>query len=423
MAYEFKLPDLGEGLTEGEIVKWLVKVGDSIEEGQTFVQVETDKAVIEIPSPKKGVVLQVLATEGATVEVGQVILVIGEPGEKIEAAAEPERVEKPPSVGVVGELEEAPEEPAPPVPEKAEKPPPAPVKGEVLATPAVRKLARELKVDLGTVVGSGPQARITKDDVQKAAEKGEAEPPKEEVRAARKYDMYGFVERVPLRGMRKTIAYAMAKSKSTAAHVTTMDEADITALVELREKEKEQAAKKGVHLTYFPFVIKAVVAALEEHPYLNASLDDDTEEIILKKYFNIGVAVDTKDGLMVPVVKNAKDKSILKLAGELTELSEKARSRTIDLADLKGGTFTITNYGSVGGTYGSPIINYPEVAILGVGRIMEKPVVVDGKIEIRKMLPLSLSFDHRVIDGAEAARGMNTIIDHLEDPDLILLEG
>jgi len=283
-------------------------------------------------------------------------------------------------------------------------------------------LARELKIDLGAIEGSGPGGRVTKEDAQKAAEKAKEEPPKAEIKAARKYDMYGFVERVPLRGMRKTIARSMAKSKSTAAHVTAMDEADITQLVELREKEREKAAKKGVRLTYLPFVIKAVVAGLEEHPYLNASLDDENEEIILKKYFNIGVAVDTKDGLMVPVVKNAREKSILRLADELLKLSEKARSRTIDLADLKGGTFTITNYGAVGGTYGSPIINHPEVAILGIGKILEKPVVRDGEIEIRKTLPLSLSFDHRVIDGAEAARFMNTIIDHLEDPDLILLE-
>jgi pyruvate dehydrogenase E2 component (dihydrolipoamide acetyltransferase) len=328
---------------------------------------------------------------------------------------------------VVGVLEEAPEE-------TGQKPEKAPVEAvpqrhegrvEVLAMPAVRKYARELNVDLTTIKGSGPRGRITKEDVQKAAEKKEEEKPPEKVeavQAARKYDMYGYVERVPLRGMRKTIARAMVKSKYTAPHVTAMDEADITRLAALRAREKEKVAEKGIHLTYLPFVIKAVVAGLEEHPYVNASLDDEDEEIILKKYFNIGVAVDTKDGLMVPVVKNAKEKSILQLANELTQLSEKARSRTIDLADLKGGTFTITNYGAVGGIFGSPIINHPEVAILGLGRILEKPVVVEGKIEVRKMLPLSLSFDHRVVDGAEAARFLNTVIDHLEDPDLILLE-
>lgn len=421
MAYEFKLPDLGEGLTEGEIVEWLVKEGDPVEEDQVFVKVETDKAVLEIPSPRKGMVLRMGPAEGETVQVGQVILVIGEEGEKPVPLTKPDRAEKRPSVGVVGELEEAPEEEEEGVP--AEAMPTRPGKRvEVLAMPAVRKLARELKVDLRTIKGSGPQGRITKEDVQKASEKREEKPPEKVVKAARKYDMYGYVERVPLRGMRKTIARAMVRSKYTAPHVTAMDEADITRLVALREKEKEKAAKKGIHLTYLPFVVKAVMAGLEEHPNVNATLDDENEEIILKKYFNIGVAVDTKDGLMVPVVKNVKEKSILQLADELTKLSEKARSRIIDLADLKGGTFTITNYGAVGGIYGSPIINYPEVAILGLGRIQEKPVVVEGRIEVRKMLPLSLSFDHRVVDGAEAARFLNTVIDHLEDPDLILLE-
>lgn len=425
MAFEFKLPDLGEGLTEGEIVQWLVKEGDRIEEGQVFVKVETDKAVLEIPSPRKGTVLRTGAAEGQTVQVGQVILVIGEEGEKPAPMVKPEVAQKRPSVGVVGELEEAPEET-----EIVEKRAPAeaitrpPTGGtQVLAMPAVRKAARELKVDLRTVKGSGPGGRITREDVEKASEKERERPPEERaVKAARKYDIYGYVERVPLRGMRKTIARAMVRSKYTAPHVTAMDEADVTRLAALREREKERAAAKGIRLTYLPFVIKAVVGGLEEHPYVNATLDDENEEIVLKKYFNIGVAVDTKDGLMVPVVKNAKEKSILQLAEELTGLSEKARSRTIDLADLKGGTFTITNYGAVGGIYGSPIINYPEVAVLGLGRILEKPAVVEGRIEIRKMLPLSLSFDHRVVDGAEAARFLNTVIDHLEDPDLILLE-
>ncbi|NIS61965.1 MAG: 2-oxo acid dehydrogenase subunit E2 [Proteobacteria bacterium] len=425
MAFEFKLPDLGEGLTEGEIVEWLIKEGDLIEEGQVFVKVETDKAVLEIPSPRKGIVIRIEGGAGETVQVGEVILVIGEEGEKPKAAAaRTEEAEKHPSVGVVGVLEEAPEGGE----EKEERVsteaiPMRPAKRvEVLAMPSVRRLARELKVDLTTITGSGPQGRITKEDVQKASEKREEKPPEKAVKAARKYDMYGYVERLPLRGMRKTIARAMVKSMYTAPHVTATDEADVTRLVALREREKGKAAEKGIHLTFLPFLIKAVVAGLEEHPYVNASLDDENEEIVLKKYFNIGVAVDTKDGLMVPVVKNAKEKSILRLADELTKLSEKARSRTIDLADLKGGTFTITNYGAVGGIFGSPIINYPEVAILGVGKLQEKPAVMEGKIEVRKLLPLSLSFDHRVVDGAEAARFMNTVIDHLEDPDLILLE-
>ena len=428
MAFEFKLPDLGEGLTEGEIVKWLVKVGDSIEEGQVFVQVETDKAVIEIPSPRKGVVLKLGAAEGQTVPVGQVIIIIGEAGETLEAVPKPKEIKERPSVGVVGELEEAPEEEEvkggeEKIPPKA--PAPALERGEILAVPMVRKLASDLQVDLRTVRGSGPQGRITKEDVQKAARERkplEKEIPEKAIKPARKYDSYGYIERVPLRGMRKTIAQAMVKSKSTIPHAAGLDEADITQLVALKTKAKERAAQKKIHLTILPFVIKAVVTALEEHPYANSSTDDESGEIILKKYYNIGVAVDTKDGLMVPVVKNAEGKNILQLAAELIELSEKARNRTIDLADLKGGTFTITNFGAMGGIYGFPIIHYPEAAILGMGKIVEKPIVVEGKIEIRKILPLSLSFDHRVVDGAEAVRFMNTVIELLEDPGLILME-
>ncbi len=237
-----------------------------------------------------------------------------------------------------------------------------------------------------------------------------------------KLDSYGSIERIPLKGMRKTISQAMVKSKTTIPHAAGIDEADVTQLLALKSRAKEKAAQKKIHLTILPFVIKAVVSALQEHPYLNASLDDESSEIILKKYYNIGVAVDTKDGLMVPVVKNVRGKNVFQLAEELAVLSDKARSRTIDLADLKGGTFTITNYGAMGGIFGFPIIHHPEVAILGMGKILEKPLVIDGKIEIRKVLPLSLSFDHRVVDGAESVRFLNTVIDFLEDPGLILLE-
>jgi pyruvate dehydrogenase E2 component (dihydrolipoamide acetyltransferase) len=430
MAFEFKLPDLGEGLTEGEIVKWLVKLGDSIEEGQSFVQVETDKAVIDIPSPRKGVVLKLGAAEGETVQVGRVIIVIGEPGETVEAASKTKKEAKArPSVGVVGELEEAPEEPGKrilqrPAPVKPIPPPPA-KPAQILAVPMVRKLAGDLKVDLQTVKGSGPQGRITKEDVLKASKERKAPPkeiPAKEVKETPTSDVHGVVERIPLRGLRRTIAQAMAKSKSTIPHAAGIDEADITQLVALKARAKERAAQKKIRLTFLPFVMKALVAALQEHPYLNASLEDEKGEIILKKYYNIGVAVDTKDGLMVPVVKNVRGKNIFLLAAELEALSEKARSRTVDLADLKGGTFTITNFGAMGGIFGFPIIHHPEVAILGMGKIYDKPMVVEGKIEIRKVLPLSLSFDHRVVDGAEAVRFMNTVIQLLEDPGLILLE-
>lgn len=417
MAFEFKFPDIGEGLTEGEIVRWLVKEGDEVKEGQPLVEVETDKALAEIPCPKTGVILKILAKEKEIVKVGQVIVIIGEQGESF--AVPPE---KPKSVGVVGELEEAPEE-IPIVAAKTEPAKPALVSEHVLATPAVRGLAKELGVDINQVRGSGPEGRVLEKDVRQFAE-SQRKPlePEKKITKVKKYDLYGYVDRIPLRGVRRSIAKAMVKSKYTAPHVTTIDEADVTELWKIREKEKKVAEKKGIKLTILPFIIKAAIAGLMEHPYLNATLDDENEEIILKKYFNIGVATDTPEGLMVPVVKNAKDKSILQIAQELTQLVEKARNRTIDLADLKGGTFTITNFGALGGIYGTPIINHPEVAILGVGKIKEMPVVRNGRMVVRKILPLSLSFDHRVVDGAEGARFLNTVIARLEDPNLILLE-
>ena len=419
MPFEFKFPDIGEGLTEGEIVRWLVKEGDEVKEGQPLVEVETDKALAEIPSPKTGVILKILAKEKEIVKVGQVIVVIGEKGEALTVSPP-----KPKSVGVVGELEEAPEE-APAVAARAEAARPTFVSPHAMATPAVRALAKELGVDINKVKGTGPEGRVLEKDIRQAAEakeKGVEVKPVEAPKKVRKYDLYGYVDRIPLRGVRRSIAKAMVKSKYTAPHVTTMDEADVTELWKIREKEKKAAEKKGIKLTILPFIIKAVLAGLKEHPYLNATLDDEDEEIILKKYYNIGMATDTSEGLMVPVVKNAVDKSILQLAEELTQLAEKARNRTIDLADLKGGTFTITNYGALGGIYGTPIINHPEVAILGTGKIKDTPVVRDEKVEVRKILFLALSFDHRVVDGAEAARFLNTVIARLEDPDLILLE-
>ena len=424
MPFEFKFPDIGEGLTEGEIVRWLVKEGDGIKEGQPLVEVETDKALAEIPSPRTGVILKLMAKEKEVVKVGQVIVVIGEKGEAV--AAPPPRPSapsaKPKSVGVVGELEEAPEETA----AVAARVPPMKsvlVSEHALATPAVRALARELGVDINKVQGTGSEGRVLEKDVRQLAE-GKAKPVEEVKKPAkaRKYDLYGYVERIPLRGVRRSIAKAMVKSKYTAPHVSAMDEADVTELWQIREKEKKVAEGKGIKLTILPFVIKAVIAGLTEHPYLNATLDDESEEIILKKYFNIGLATDTPEGLMVPVVKLAKEKSVFELAQESAQLADKARNRTIDLADLKGGTFTITNYGAVRGIYGTPIINHPEVAILGIGRIQDRPVVRDEKVVIRKILPLSLSFDHRVVDGAEAARFLQTVIARLEDPDLILME-
>ncbi len=381
MPFDFILPDLGEGITEGEIRKWLIKKGDSVEEHQMVLEIETDKAVVEVPSPRKGKVLQINREEGEVAKVGDVLLTLSEEGESIE--------EKPRSVSVVGVLPE----------------------DEILATPAVRTLAKELNIRLETLKGSGPGNSITRDDVLNAAQQ-----------TVKAEDPYGAIERIPIRGVRRTISKNLITSQKTTAFVTGMDEADVTELWNMREREKKSLLEKGIRLTFLPFFIKTVQHALTEHPLLNASVDEEKEEIITKKYFNIGVAVDTADGLMVPVIKNADKKTILDLAKEIQDLSKKARDRKITLDEMKGSTFTITNYGPFGGTFATPIINYPDVAILGTGKISDRPWVKNGQIMIRKILPLSLTFDHRVTDGVDAARFLSKVVQYLEDPALLFIE-
>ena len=389
MPYDFVLPDLGEGITEGEIRRWLVKEGDAVEEHQTVLEIETDKAVVEVPSPKKGRVTKIHKEIADIAKVGEVLMTIADVGEAVEE--KPKEEERPKSVSVVGVL-----------PEEEE---------EVLAAPAVRALAKELGVKLESIKGSGPGGSITKDDVTEASEKGK-----------KTEDQYGAIERLAIKGLRRTIAKNLIMSQKTTAFVTGMDEADITELWSLKEREKKALIEKGVHLTFLPFFIKAVHHALTEHPLLNASVDEGREEIIIKNYYNIGVAVDTPDGLMVPVIKNAGKKTILELASEIQDLSVKARERKIRLEEIKGSTFTITNYGHFGGWFATPIINYPDVAILGTGKISDKPWVKDGKIVIRKILPLSLTFDHRVTDGVDSAKFLSKVIQYLEDPVLLFIE-
>lgn len=396
MAYDFRLPDLGEGITEGEIRKWLVSDGDVVEEHQAVVEIETDKAIVEVPSPRKGTVASIRKQEGEIVKVGEVLMTIAEAGEALQEqplSAKQEKA-KPKSVSVVGELPEAEEE-----------------ETAVLAMPAVRAYAKELGVDLAAVKGSGPGGSITKEDVKSARERKQVQK-----------DAFGPVERQPLRGLRRTVAKNLAASQQKTVFVTGMEEADITDLWELREREKKALEQKGVHLTFFPFFMKAVQHALGEHLMLNASIDDEAEQIVLKRYVNIGVAVDTPEGLMVPVVRDVEKKTILQLAAEIQDLGQRARERKITLDEMKGGTFTITNYGHFGGMFATPIINYPEVAILGTGRISEKPWVKDGQVVIRKILPLSLTFDHRVTDGVDASGFLAKVVRYLEDPGLLFIE-
>jgi pyruvate dehydrogenase E2 component (dihydrolipoamide acetyltransferase) len=402
MPTDFKFPDIGEGITEGEIVKWQVKEGDRVEEHQTIASIETDKAIADIPSPRSGIILKIHHKEGDIVKVGETLVTIGEQSETIE---KPQELPSRPTASVVGVLEE---------PHTV-----SPRPTRIAATPATRRLARELAVDLTEIAGTGLQGRITEDDIRKFAQSK-----KEKIQVAtkptEKRDTYGCYDVVPMKGVRRSTAKRMVQSFRTAVHVTHMDEADVTELVAFREKQNKIAEKRGVHLTYMPFIVKAVVAALKQYPYLNSSVDDEHEEITLKKYYNIGVAADTPDGLIVPVVKDADQKDIFTIAQETQNLTEKAQSREIGLSDLKGGTFTITNIGFIGGTHATPITNYPETAILATGRIRETPVVRDGHIVIRSIMPLSLSFDHRVIDGALAARFVNMIMKFLHDPTLLL---
>ena len=418
MVYEFTFPDVGEGIAEGEIVKWLVKEGDKVREDDVIVKIETDKAVVDIPSPRTGKIIKIHFQEGQTIHVGEVLVTIDDGSGDLKPKKEekPEEFKEKKSVSVVGELEEA---------TTVEKPHEVYrsitiSKDRVLAVPRIRRLAQQLGVDITSVKASGDSGRIIEEDVI-AASKGGAKKIVSNVKVAKKYDLWGFIDRVPLKGVRKTIARNMLHSSHHTAAVTSMIDVDVTNLWDLRAKDKIQAEKKDIKLTFFPYIIKAVILGLREHPYLNSELQE--EEIILKKYYNIGIAVDTDHGLMVPVIKRAETKHLYDIAKEISDLSERAKKRELDIMDLKGGSFTITNYGSIGGTYGTPIINPSESAILGLGRIFDRVTLVNSKVENRKVLPLSLTFDHRILDGAEAARFLNVVKDYLENPGKIKYEG
>jgi pyruvate dehydrogenase E2 component (dihydrolipoamide acetyltransferase) len=415
MASDFKFPDLGEGVTEGEIKKWLVREGDLIRQDQSIAEIETDKAVVEMPSPVAGKILRLYHQEGEVVKVGETLATIGAEGEQLEAI-KPATTESPenarrPSVSVVGEL-----------PEEGTIISSASTDVEVVrsttveAMPAVRRLAKELNVDLTNIKGTGPSGRITEEDVRSFSSKPISKPKK-----LAKFDLYGFIDREPLKGIRRSTAKKMMESTLKVAQVTMMEDVDVTELVKLRERLKTMALEqRKVKLTYLPFIIKAVTMALKNNKYLNASIEEETEEILIKKYYNIGIAIAIEDGLMVPVIKEADTKEFMDLAVEIADLTGKAKERKVDLADLKGGTFTITNWGTMGGTYGTPIVNFPEAAILGVGKIREMPWVKDQKVEIRKIMPLSLTWDHRILDGMQAASFMNELVRYLENPEIIM---
>ncbi len=439
MPVEFKLPDLGEGIHEGEIIEVLVHVGDRVEDGQTVLVVETDKASAEVPSPVTGTVKEIRVKPGQTVRVGDVMIVFLAEGEKEGEAApapaktpEEERETRPPA-----EKEEKAKQLAEKAEEAAGRPlPTAPAEGPVPAAPSTRRLARELGVDLREVRPSGPGGRVTSEDVRAFAEaKKRPEPakpapaPAEEVpRPAPiapppmpQFDKIGPVEYIPLRSVRRATARHLAAAWSQVPHVTHMDVADITDLEKFRQKHRPQVEKQGGALSPTVFVLKVAAAALKKFPQFNATLDMEKEEIILKHYYNIGVAVDTERGLLVPVIRDVDRKSIVELAIELKQIAEKTRQGKASMEEMSGGSFTITNIGPIGGTGFTPIINYPEIAILGMAQSRLQPVVMGDEenyqIVPRLMLPLNITFDHRALDGAQAARFLTTIIEALENPE------
>ncbi|MDR3570408.1 MAG: dihydrolipoamide acetyltransferase family protein [Syntrophobacteraceae bacterium] len=428
MPVEFKLPDLGEGIHEGEVIEVLVKAGDQVEDGQTALVIETDKATAEVPCPVTGTVLDIRVKPGQTVRVGEVLIVFSKQGEKEQKLAPPPGTyEEEKGPGEKKEEIKAAEA------AESQKPAPTPV-GLVAAAPSTRRLARELGIDIAKVHPSGPGDRVTPEDVRAFAEKKPGPEAKKEpipepapitAEPVPPPGVLGSEERIALRSVRRATAKRVAAAWATIPHVTHMDVADLTALDAFRRRHKERVQAQGADLSLMVFVIKAAAAALKQFPYFNSSLDMESGEIILKHYRNIGFAMDTDRGLLVPVIRNVDCKSILELALAFKEVSEKTRKGQATNEDLSGGTFTITNVGPMGGTGITPIINHPEAAILGMARARLQPVVIgdinDFEIAPRLMLPLSITFDHRILDGAQAARFLNVIKAQLEEPETLLM--
>lgn len=435
---EFKLPDIGEGVHEGEIVRWIVSEGDAVKEDDPVVEVMTDKATVEIPAPASGVISKHLVAEGEVAEVGNVIFTIDTSATNgaAPATAEPESSPEPaPAASTNNKPAAADPAPAPAVAAVAAPPDPG---AKVLAAPATRRLARELGVNLATVPGSGPHGRIRPEDVRTAASTATAPspaapvaaPPAAAPAAPAPMALPDFPrvagareeERVAFRGIRKVTADAMVRSKFTATHFSLIEEIDVTDLKSMRKEAKEVGSRYGVNVTYLPYIMKATAVALQEFPQLNSSLDEDSQEVVTFKYVNLGIAVDTPRGLMVPVVEDVHLKGLLQLAAEVQDLAGRARDGKIKPEELKGSTFSITNAGNIGGVFATPIINFPNVAIMGVHAIRRLPrVMEDDSIVPRDIMWMSISIDHRLVDGADGARFMRRIQELLEKPHLMLM--
>ena len=445
MALEFRLPDIGEGVVEGEIVRWLVQEGDTLREDQPMVEVMTDKATVEIPTPRAGKVAKLMVPAGKLCAVGQVMIVIDTDGSmgKPAPAGHPLPATSPKET--VAEKQGAPA--AMPAAGPVQTVSAAEAAGrKVLATPATRQLARNLSIDIRTLIGSGPGGRVTRDDVRRAStEKSapkaapaqaaptQAAPPQAAPVPATppvarpavppvSVPVNAEDERLPFRGLRKKIAENMVRSKLQTADFTYVEECDVTELVALRKRAQKRAHERGIKLSFLPFLIKAVVSGLKKYPILNSTLDESRDEIVLRKSYHIGVAAATDSGLMVPVLRNADRLSLFQIAAALEPLAERTRTGKASREELSGSTFTISSLGKLGGLLATPIINFPEVAVLGVHKIKETPVVRNGQIVIREMMNLSISLDHRIVDGYEGALFLQHVVGMLEDPTLMFME-
>lgn len=382
MVYNFKLADIGEGIVEGEVSRWYVKVGDVVKENQPLVEIITEKVTVELPSPADGTITKIGPDAGKIVKVGEVIVVIddGKQDKSIEESSEDViEVEK---KDIIIEKNKS---------------------NKIIATLAVKRLAKEMGVDINRVVGTEEEGRITEKDVKLYS----------------KLEVQSNEERIAFRGTRRTIAERLSKSSDRVVQAWIMEEIDMTNVTKLKNELKETSTEE-IKLTYMPFFVKAVIRSLKSSPRINASLDEEKEDIVIKKDYNIGIATDTEQGLLVPVIKKAQDKDIITIAKEIEELSREAKKGELELADTQGGTFTITNIGAIGGISSIPIVNYPEVAILAINKIMKKVVLWEGEIVARDRVYLSLSFDHRVLDGADVARFLNSIRKYIEEPESLM---
>jgi pyruvate dehydrogenase E2 component (dihydrolipoamide acetyltransferase) len=446
MAFEFKLPDVGEGLHEAELLKWMVNEGDFVREDQPIMEVQTDKSAVEITSPVTGKVAKLFGKVGDILHVHSVVVVFddgkaaGVPTEKAAEAAVAVSAPANAEPRATADIVAAPAAVAAAAGAPAATVPAGGTTGvKALAAPATRRVARELGVDINQVPGTGSAGRVTADDVRQFAAGGRpaaaaaaavAEAPAAPAAAAPAAPAFAPVaiaqvagdERLPLKGIRKVISDRMVRSKHTAPHVTCVDEVDMTELIAFRGKAKEMAEKKGIKLSFLPFFFKALTTALKEFPYLNAQIDDEKQEIVLRKQYHLGFALDTEAGLMVPVIKDADKKSVFQIAVEMQDLIARGKAGKLAPDELKGSTFTVSNQGSIGGLFFTPVINHPEVAILGIGTTQQRPVVRNGDIVIRSMGYLALSFDHRLIDGGLATRFLGRVIELLQNPTLLMME-